>query len=221
MNRKELEKLACELLRLRLGVAKLTMMGNKAALVERLYLHLQDPSSEPEPEHDDVPDTTTESEDSSESSSEGATTESTLYIFNLFASVLHWIMATNYAADLIHYLDDFLLAGPPGQPTCSESTETMLRVCERLGIPVALDKLEGPATTITFLGITIDTTLQQLRLPPDKLQDISLFRNYQSSLIPTGRIQRPSTYLPRCSSAHGTLGYGLTSQELCSTLVDT
>eukprot|EP00731_Ephydatia_muelleri_P037998 Em0622g4a len=37
----------------------------------------------------------------------------------------------------------------------------MLRVCERLGIPVALDKLEGPATTITFLGITINTTLQQ------------------------------------------------------------
>eukprot|EP00731_Ephydatia_muelleri_P034597 Em0067g13a len=114
----------------------LVRTGNKAALVERLYLHLQDPSSEPEPEQ------------------QGATTESTLYIFNQFASALHWIMATNYAADLIHYLDDFLLAGPPGQPTCSESTETMLRVCERLGIPVALDKLEGPATTITIMQQT-------------------------------------------------------------------
>ena len=139
------------------------------ALVERLYLHPQDPSSEPEPEREDVPDATPESEDSCE---EGATTESTPYIFNQFASALHWIMATHYAADLIHYLDDFLLAGPPGQPTCSESMETMLRVCERLGIPVALDKLEGPATTITFLGITIDTTLQQLRLPSDKLQEM-------------------------------------------------
>eukprot|EP00731_Ephydatia_muelleri_P034270 Em0053g16a len=27
-------------------------------------------------------------------------------------------MATNYAADLIYFFDDFLLAGPPGQPTC-------------------------------------------------------------------------------------------------------
>ena len=171
MNRMELEKLACEVLHLRLGVAKLAMTGNKTALVERLYLHLQDPSSEPEPEHEDMPDTTPESEDSSEPSREGATTESTLYIFNQFASFLHWIMAT---ADLIHYLDEFLLAGPPGQPTCSESTETMLIVCERLGIPVALDKLEGPATTITFLGITIDTTLQQLQLPPDKLQEMNL-----------------------------------------------
>ena len=96
------------------------------------------------------------------------------YIFNQFASAFHWIMATNYVADLIHYLDDFLLAGPPGQPTCSESTETKLRVCERLGIPVALDKLEGPATTITFLGITIDTALQQLRFTPDKLQERTL-----------------------------------------------
>eukprot|EP00731_Ephydatia_muelleri_P034492 Em0062g15a len=130
----------------------------------------KDPSSsEPEPECEDVPDATPESEDSCE---EGSTTEATSYIFNQFASALHWIMATNYAADLIHYLDDFHLAGPPGQPTCSESTETMLRVCERLGIPVALDKLEGPVTTITFLGITIDTTLQQLRLRPDKLQEM-------------------------------------------------
>ncbi|KAL5509601.1 hypothetical protein EMCRGX_G004995 [Ephydatia muelleri] len=142
MNCKELEKLVCDVLRLRLGDAKLAMTGNKVALVERLYLHHQDPSSKPEPEHEDVPDATPESEDSSESSSEGATTESTPYIFNQLASALHWIMATNYAADLIHYLDDFLLAGPPGQPTCSESTETMLRVCERLGIPVALNKLE-------------------------------------------------------------------------------
>eukprot|EP00731_Ephydatia_muelleri_P036872 Em0342g5a len=98
MNRKELEKLACEVLHLWLGVAKLAMTENKAALVERLYLHLQDPSSKPEPEREDVPDTTPESEDSSEPSSEGATTESTPYIFNQFASALHWIMATNYAA---------------------------------------------------------------------------------------------------------------------------
>ena len=98
MNRKKLEKLACEVLHLWLGVVKLASTGNKAALVERLYLHLQDPSSEPEPEHEDMPDTTPESEDSSESSSEGATTESTPYIFNQFASALHWIMATNYAA---------------------------------------------------------------------------------------------------------------------------
>ncbi|KAL5510646.1 hypothetical protein EMCRGX_G006225 [Ephydatia muelleri] len=54
MNRKESEKLTREVLRLRLGAAKLAMTGNKAALVERLYLHLRDPSSETEPEHEDL-----------------------------------------------------------------------------------------------------------------------------------------------------------------------
>eukprot|EP00731_Ephydatia_muelleri_P032903 Em0024g447a len=78
MNRKELENLTCEVLRLRLGAAKLAMTGNKAALVERLYLHLWDPSNETEPEREDVPDATPESEDSSESSSESATTEPNL-----------------------------------------------------------------------------------------------------------------------------------------------
>ena len=64
MNRKELEKLTCEV---RLGAAKLATTGNKAALVERLYQHLRDPSSETEPEREGVPDATPESEDSSES----------------------------------------------------------------------------------------------------------------------------------------------------------
>ena len=123
-------------------------------------------------------------------------------------------MATNYAAYLIHYLDDFLLAGLPGQPTCSESTETMLRVCERLGIPVALDKLEGPVTNITIMQqtdlIIINNNFGKLGV---------LFRcwwnrffsswneryMFQSSSIPTGRMQRPSTYLQMLL---GTLGCG-------------
>ncbi|KAL5515947.1 hypothetical protein EMCRGX_G001197 [Ephydatia muelleri] len=94
-------------------------------------------------------------------------------IFNNFASALHWVLENNYGAILLHYLDDFLLVGPPDQPTCQESISTMLQVCEAMGIPVATEKCEGPATCITFLGIVLDSSLQQLRLPPEKLQDIS------------------------------------------------
>ena len=76
MHRRDLEKLTCEVLRLRLGAAKLVMMGNKAALVERLYQHLRETSSELEPERDDAPDTASESsEESSKSSDEDATPE--------------------------------------------------------------------------------------------------------------------------------------------------
>ena len=52
-------------------------------------------------------------------------------IFNQLASAHHWVMANNYEDDLLHYLDDYLLTGP------RRSTQTMLDVCERLGVPVA------------------------------------------------------------------------------------
>ena len=92
-------------------------------------------------------------------------------LFNHYAEALDWIMANNYGAQLLHYLDDFLLVGPPGKDTCQEAMSRMLTVCDQLGIPVASEKLEGPTTALTFLGIVLDTSAQQLRLPPDKLEE--------------------------------------------------
>ena len=43
---------------------------------------------------------------------------------------------------------------------------------QELGMPVALVKLEGPATRISFLGIMLDSEAQILSLPQDKLEDI-------------------------------------------------
>ena len=87
-------------------------------------------------------------------------------LFNHYAEALDWIMAKNYGAQLLHYLDDFLLVGPPGKDTCQEAMSRMLTVCDQLGIPVVSEKLEGPTTALTFLGIVLDTSAQQLRLPP-------------------------------------------------------
>lgn len=66
----------------------------------------------------------------------------------------------NYGATLLHYLDDFLLLGPPGLPTCQDSMSTMLHVYQELGMPVVMEKSEGPATSLTFLGIVLDSSLQ-------------------------------------------------------------
>ena len=41
-------------------------------------------------------------------------------------------------------------------------------------MPVATDKVEGPSTSLTFLGIEIDSQLQELRLPTPKLQELLL-----------------------------------------------
>lgn len=41
-----------------------------------------------------------------------------------------------------------------------------------LGIPLALEKVEGPSTILEFLGILLDTTRMEARLPPEKLARI-------------------------------------------------
>ncbi|KAL5491639.1 hypothetical protein EMCRGX_G016970 [Ephydatia muelleri] len=51
---------------------------------------------------------------------------SALSLFNNYANALHWIMASNYGAQLLHYLDDFLLVGPSGKDTCQEAMYRML-----------------------------------------------------------------------------------------------
>ena len=40
-------------------------------------------------------------------------------------------------------------------------------------MPISLDKSVGPVQVIEFLGLTIDLVLMVVRVPQDKLQDIS------------------------------------------------
>ena len=68
-----------------------------------------------------------------------------------------------------HYLDDFLILGPPQSDLCRQHLETSLGLCKRLGIPIATHKLEGPAAGLSFLGIHIDSVSGTLSLPPEKL----------------------------------------------------
>ena len=93
-------------------------------------------------------------------------------IFSALADGLIWIMHLKGVGPSLHYLDDFLLFGPPASSTCAEVLATALSICNELGVPVAGEKTEGPATSLTFLGIQIDTRAMQLRLPQEKLHDL-------------------------------------------------
>ena len=73
---------------------------------------------------------------------------------------------------LIHYLDDYLTMGPPNSETCQQNMDTFISLCADLSVPLALDKLEGPSTSLSFLGITLDTERMEIRLPEDKLTRI-------------------------------------------------
>ena len=47
-----------------------------------------------------------------------------------------------------------------------------IQLCKELGVPLAMEKTEGPSTTLAFLGIILDTVKMEIRLPDDKLQRI-------------------------------------------------
>ena len=90
-------------------------------------------------------------------------------LFNIVAEFLAWIAQQNNVSFLIHYLDDFLTIGPPLFSVCQHNLDTIISIYNYLGVPLALEKVEGPSTALPFLGIVLDTKKMEARLPEDKL----------------------------------------------------
>lgn len=90
-------------------------------------------------------------------------------LFNAVADALEWIAKHLGAEFLWHYLDDFITVGRPQTDECAFSLQLLTDLCARLGVPLAMEKIEGPSTCLPFLGIEIDSISQELRLPADKL----------------------------------------------------
>jgi hypothetical protein len=49
-----------------------------------------------------------------------------------------------------HYLDDFFFAGESNTDNCKRLMKTFDHVCERLGVPIAKEKTEGPMTKMNL-----------------------------------------------------------------------
>ena len=93
-------------------------------------------------------------------------------LFNAYADALEWIVRANGCQNILHYLDDFLVVGRPATDECSKYLEILISTCTMLGVPLAEDKIEGPETRLTFLGIEIDSERQIASLPSTKLSKI-------------------------------------------------
>ena len=59
-----------------------------------------------------------------------------------------------------HYLDDYLFCGGRDTGQCKFLLETFQAIVCELGLRLAEEKTEGPATSIIFLGIELDTIQQ-------------------------------------------------------------
>ena len=93
-------------------------------------------------------------------------------IFSAVADALLWIMTQRGASWAIHYIDDFLTMGSPGSTECEDNMKIMQQTADLAGLPLEPSKSEGPATSLTFLGIEMDSIENSLRLPADKLEHI-------------------------------------------------
>ena len=89
-------------------------------------------------------------------------------VFSALADSLEWILIHQGITHCIHYLDDFLTV-TQDVTQCHTNLHTMLQVCTELGFPIKQEKVEGPSSTLTFLGIELDSVEMQMRLPPVKL----------------------------------------------------
>lgn len=105
------------------------------------------------------------------------------FIFNTFAGVLWWIIVNVlFIPYIIHYLDDFFFAAT-SKEVCKSYRDRILALFATLGVPVAEDKLEGPDTSLTFLGILIDSLKSIISLPVVKVEalrtELNKFRSFK------------------------------------------
>lgn len=92
------------------------------------------------------------------------------FIFNSIADMVEWILVNSYQIPhLLHYLDDFITAGPPRSLQCAQNLATAMEVCQRLRLPLHPGKCVGPSMVLTVVGIELDSYNQVARLPQEKL----------------------------------------------------
>lgn len=94
---------------------------------------------------------------------------SSLLIFSATADALLWVMQQNGVSWAVHYVDNFLTIGKPGSDECQRSMVIMHDVCAKACLPLEPTKTQGPSEMLTFVGIELDSSRMEVRLPTDKL----------------------------------------------------
>ena len=87
-------------------------------------------------------------------------------IFSAVADAFAWHLHQIGIPYVDHYLDDYIVLGPPLSPLCQQYLHQLQTECSLLGIPLAAHKTEGPTTCLTFLGIEIDSVAARTSHPP-------------------------------------------------------
>ena len=78
------------------------------------------------------------------------------FLFNWLADSLHWILVNKCGVmNVIHYLDEFFIVAPSAEE-CGKLLQTVRDLFDVIGVPLALEKVVGLASIMTFLVIELD-----------------------------------------------------------------
>lgn len=94
-------------------------------------------------------------------------------LFEKFSSALQWILESKFSVlHCVHILDDFLFISPPNSSKCYSALLAFYQLAKDIGLPIKSAKTVYPTTTLTFLGLELDTLKMEIRLPLDKLTQL-------------------------------------------------
>jgi len=102
-------------------------------------------------------------------------------IFHRLTQAVRRMMERKGYGNMIVYLDDFLVVAETKE-LCMKIQNVLIRLLRSLGFAIAWDKVEGPSTTLTFLGVELDSVGNELRLPAGKLAEFRDFINETAGL---------------------------------------
>lgn len=95
-----------------------------------------------------------------------------IFVYLIFHAV-HWIVATESRChSILHFVDDFFIVSEPNCDECEAAVQVMVKLCKKLGVPLAAENAEGPATTMLFLGLQINSKNQTLSLALRKVTEM-------------------------------------------------
>ena len=89
-------------------------------------------------------------------------------------------MQANGINDLLHYLDNYFMAGPAGTGNCQCNINMMVEVCREMRFAVNPSKVTSPSPLTSFLGISIDSHEGIAHIDPSVYKQS--FKNYPVSV---------------------------------------
>jgi hypothetical protein len=89
------------------------------------------------------------------------------FLYNIFAELLHWGANAIGIKVVFHYLDDFLFIEPASSAVCA--LDRFEELASFLGFSLNPSKRVPPTTSLSFLGIALDTIAMTASLPADKI----------------------------------------------------